>query len=363
MDVQMTRPGISESGSLLPGEVRAEFAATDSAFGSQLDLDCTLGSDAAVTGGESGEVGRLDAQAHSEALLPAAWELLKIRGKVHSQLPSGAFTREFTNELYQVKVISPQGNAVSNTRMDVREIRKTRLRQLIDSQFGGIDAALAVKIGASASYVSRIFTDKVEHRRNIGESMARKIEQECGLEPGALDAPLEISVSPTLDVRPSTNYQLEPVTVWGDEDPLSEDEVSVPFLKEVELSAGPGRTAIAESTGRRLRFGKQTMRSQGIDPANVVAVLVTGTSMEPILPDGATAGVDRGATRVIDGKIYAIDHDGHLRVKQLYRLPSGGLRLRSFNRDEYEDEDYAADEVQRQKIQVIGRVFWGASFF
>ena len=363
MEVQMTRPEISESGSLLPREVRAEVATADSAFGSQLNLDGSLGSDAAIAGGEAGEVGGLDAQAHSEALLPAAWKLLEIRGKVHSQLPFGACTTKFTNDLYQVKVISLKGNAVSNTQMDVREIRRTRLRQLIDSRFGGVDAALAAHIGISASYLSRIFTNKVEHRRNLGEKLARDIEKQCGLDHESLDMPLDSKELPSPDVRPAPSYQLEPVTVWGDEDPLGEDEVSVPFLKEVELSAGPGRTAITESTGRRLRFGKQTMRSQGIDPANVVAVMVTGTSMEPILPNGATAGVDRGATRIVDGKIYAVDHDGHLRVKQVYRLGSGGLRLRSFNRDEYEDEDYSAAEVQQQKIQIIGRVFWGASFF
>ena len=28
--------------------------------------------------------------------------------------------------------------------------------------------------------------------------------------------------------------------------------------------------------------------------------------------------------------MYAFDHDGQLRVKLLYRLPGGGLRIRSF---------------------------------
>ncbi len=66
-------------------------------------------------------------------------------------------------------------------------------------------------------------------------------------------------------------------------------------------------------------------------------------------------------TRVVDGKIYALDHDGLLRIKFLYRLPGGGIRLRSFNRDEYEDESYTLDDVLEQRIVILGRVFWWSS--
>ncbi len=62
--------------------------------------------------------------------------------------------------------------------------------------------------------------------------------------------------------------------------------------------------------------------------------------------------------RIIDGQIYALDHDGLLRIKFLYRLPGGALRLRSYNREEYGDEDYSFDEIMEQRIQIIGRVFW-----
>ncbi|MDF5997552.1 hypothetical protein P4050_00565 [Pseudomonas aeruginosa] len=41
--------------------------------------------------------------------------------------------------------------------------------------------------------------------------------------------------------------------------------------------------------------------------------------------NGATIGVDESATRVLDGEIYALEHDGMLRVKYLYRLPAGGM--------------------------------------
>lgn len=156
---------------------------------------------------------------------------------------------------------------------------------------------------------------------------------------------------------------ITPVTSWDDDTPLDDDEVEVPFLKEVELSAGSGRTVIQESSRFKLRFGKYTLRKQGVQVEHAVCVPIYGNSMEPVLRSGATVGVDRSKTTVIDGDLYALNHAGQLRVKQLYRLPGGGIRMRSFNRDEHPDEEYTPEQMQEREISLIGRVFWGAMFF
>lgn len=85
--------------------------------------------------------------------------------------------------------------------------------------------------------------------------------------------------------------------------------------------------------------------------------------MEPVLPHGSTVGVDTGTTNVIDGKMYALAHAGQLRVKTLYRIPGGGIRLRSFNREEHDDEDYTAEEMIEQEITILGRVFWSSALW
>lgn len=160
-------------------------------------------------------------------------------------------------------------------------------------------------------------------------------------------------------VAPVSNAtMLGPISVWDDDTPLDDDEVYVPFLKEVELSAGSGRTVIEKSSSRKLRFGKQTLRNQGVQFDQAVCVTVHGNSMEPVLPDGSTVGVDRSSTAVKDGKMYAIDHGGELRVKTLYRMPGGGLRFRSFNQDEHPDEEYTAQQLAEGGISVLGKVFW-----
>jgi phage repressor protein C with HTH and peptisase S24 domain len=163
--------------------------------------------------------------------------------------------------------------------------------------------------------------------------------------------------------RDLSNAQfLDSIEVWDDETPLDDDEVYVPFLKEVELSAGSGRTAVQESSNRKLRFGRISLRNKGVDPYSAKCVTVAGNSMEPVLRNGSTVAVDTSNTRVVDGDMYAIDHAGQLRVKQLYRLPGGGLRLRSFNRDEHPDEEYTAQQIQDQGLAVLGRVFWSGGF-
>lgn len=149
-----------------------------------------------------------------------------------------------------------------------------------------------------------------------------------------------------------------PLEPWDSDTPLDDDEVELPFYKEVELSAGSGRTAFRHTEGRKLRFSYATLRAAGVDPAAAICAQLIGNSMEPLIMDGSTVGIDTTATQIVDGEIYALEHDGMLRVKFLYRLPGGGVRIRSFNSSEYTDEEYTADEIKQIQLRIIGWVFW-----
>jgi phage repressor protein C with HTH and peptisase S24 domain len=154
------------------------------------------------------------------------------------------------------------------------------------------------------------------------------------------------------------------IATWDDKTPLDDDEVYVPFLREVELAAGSGRFVIEESDSARLRFFKKDLRRNNVQFNNAKCVVVSGNSMLPVLRDGATVGVNKGKnsfSEVVDGDMYAISHNGQLRVKQVYRLPTG-IRLRSFNRDEHPDEDYSFQDIQDQQIGILGHVFWWGMF-
>ena len=162
------------------------------------------------------------------------------------------------------------------------------------------------------------------------------------------------------DLRDPTHSELKDISLWDDDTPVNDDEVSIPFLREVELAAGSGRFVIEESEKASLRFGKRSLRHNGVQFDQAKCVTVRGNSMLPVLRDGATVGVNAGKSGIgdiVDGDLYAINHNGQLRVKQLYRLPSG-IRLRSFNRDEHPDEDYSFQDIQDEQISILGHVFW-----
>lgn len=158
----------------------------------------------------------------------------------------------------------------------------------------------------------------------------------------------------------SNASELADIDEWDEKSPLREDEVEVPFLREVELAAGSGRFVIQEDAGESLRFKKKNLRENNVQFGHAKCVTVRGNSMMPVLRDGATVGVDLGKTAlgdVIDGDLYAINHGGQLRVKQLFRLPQG-IRLRSFNRDDHPDEEYTFMQMQEEQIAILGHVFW-----
>ncbi len=213
-----------------------------------------------------------------------------------------------------------------------------------------------------ASYLSQLLNG----HRSLGEKAAANLEAKIGLAEGTLTVP-SVSMrapapgaphTPENQIVPSNAEYLGPIDVWDDDTPLDDDEVYVPFLKEVELSAGSGRTAVHQSHKQKLRFGKMTLRRQNVQANEAVCVTVNGNSMEPVLPHGSTVGVDQGCTTITDGKMYALNHGGQLRVKTLYRLPGGGIRMRSYNREEHPDEEYSAIELLKNEIIVIGKVFW-----
>lgn len=143
---------------------------------------------------------------------------------------------------------------------------------------------------------------------------------------------------------------------WDSKTPLDEGEVEVPFYKDVRLSAGNGfADDIEDYNGYKLRLSRSTMRKYGIDKDCAVCLTVYGDSMEPVFRDGSTVGINQADTNIRDGKIYAINHDGLLRIKILERLPGNQVKIRSYNSD-YDDETVSLDD-----ITILGRVWWQSS--
>lgn len=143
---------------------------------------------------------------------------------------------------------------------------------------------------------------------------------------------------------------------WDQETPLRDDEVALPYYSETDLAAGCGAVAAEDRPSKMLRFSKSTLRAAGVQSSYAVCAKIKGRSMERLILDGATIGIDTSDTNIMDGEIYAFDQEGMLRVKYLYRLPGGGVRIRSENSEEFPDEALSADQFNQ--VRMLGWVFW-----
>ncbi|CAH3289529.1 HTH-type transcriptional regulator PrtR [Citrobacter freundii] len=142
---------------------------------------------------------------------------------------------------------------------------------------------------------------------------------------------------------------------WDRNTPLPEDEVEIPFLRDIEFACGDGRVSDEDYNGFKLRFSKATLRKVGAntDGSGVLCFPARGNSMEPNIPDGTTVAVNTKDKKIVDGKMYAINEDGWKRIKLLYRTGPEMISIRSYNSAEYPSEDKNLGD-----IEIIGRVFW-----
>ena len=128
------------------------------------------------------------------------------------------------------------------------------------------------------------------------------------------------------------------------------DWVDVPRLA-LGASAGPGALAADEQSAGAFRFGAHWLRGQGLDPAMLSAIAVTGDSMEPLLRDGDEILVDRTPRAWREG-VHVVRTGDSLLVKRLDFSRPGHVTLISVN-PAYPPVDLGAEDVV-----VIGRVVW-----
>lgn len=262
--------------------------------------------------------------------------------------------------------------------MDIFEIRRLNLKHIIERDFGGNASAFARKISKDSTYINRcLYAKDKKGKKNISDEILEAIYQSLEYPRGWLENPHwdeKGDENPTIEHQltrlklperdepsntkiVSNGAYLGPFEEWDSDTPLDEDEVALPFFREVEMAAGNGRHQVQENHGCKLRFSKSTLKRHGVAVDSAYCVTVSGDSMSPMMPDGCVIGIDTSITAIKDRDIYAIDHNGFLRVKQLFCMPDGRIRLHSLNED-WIDEFVGGDDLDTFKV--LGRVFWGS---
>ncbi len=148
------------------------------------------------------------------------------------------------------------------------------------------------------------------------------------------------------------------IDAWDSKTYLPDDEVEVPYLKDIELACGDGSCIDDDYNGFKLRFAKSTLRKVGAQKDSVLCFPASGNSMEPMIPEGTTVAINTNDKKIVDGKVYAISQDGWKRLKSIYRVSPTRIVIRSFNSDEYPDE-----EADIENVEILGRMFWTSTIW
>jgi phage repressor protein C with HTH and peptisase S24 domain len=163
--------------------------------------------------------------------------------------------------------------------------------------------------------------------------------------------PLEGGSAPLI----AAEATMQPILAWEHEDDLPPGEyVMIPRL-EVSLSAGSGNEQVQLNflDKQPQAFRSDWVRAERLKPSKLACMSASGRSMEPSIFDGDSLVVDTSHADVMDGRVYALWYEGGERVKRLFRIPGGGLRIKSDNPD-FETIDLGPDLAGQ--VRIIGRV-------
>lgn len=228
------------------------------------------------------------------------------------------------------------------------EIRRENLRRLVD-QHGGA-TAFAAKIERLPAQVSQWLNASIDYKsgkpRQISDKSARMIESSLGLQTGWLDLDHTALIHPGAGVR-----------AWETPDDLDPDVYGTIPHYDVKLSAGDGAIAewVRHEDNDPLAFRRRFFQARRLNPKHLKALYVRGTSMEPTLEDGDTVVIDTSQTQIQDDEIYALLYCGELYVKRLFRMPGGGIEVRS---DNPKHRSWEVTGPDLEHLLVLGKKVW-----
>lgn len=226
--------------------------------------------------------------------------------------------------------------------MEIVDTRRARLAQLIRERYES-QADFVAKTGINQGEVSALLKNK-----SFGEKKARKIEADCGLPTGWLDASGEpekqtVSAAAFPGARP----------VQGFDEGGAPSHCPIPMVT-LKLQAGVMgiRTEPDNRDGGALSVPMSWIKKKGFDPEKLLAVQIKGDSMETTFYEGDTVVINLADQTLVDNGIFAVNYDGEAVVKRLSR-DAGQWWLMSDNPDQ---RKYYRRMCSGTECIIIGRI-------
>ncbi|RYF76818.1 MAG: S24 family peptidase [Comamonadaceae bacterium] len=176
--------------------------------------------------------------------------------------------------------------------------RRAQLEQLISEV--GDAAQVARTSGTPSSHISAIRNAS----RGLGDKLAAKLEEAFGKPPGWFDKHV------------TAGNEVEPIDLDAHPDLVSIRKVNL------RLSAGVNGYAVepmSEADGDPIFFRGNWLQLRGYKPYHLLALKVTGHSMEPTLYPNDMVVINTGETEPKDGKVFAVNYEGEAVIKRMVR--------------------------------------------
>jgi phage repressor protein C with HTH and peptisase S24 domain len=242
----------------------------------------------------------------------------------------------------------------------LKNVRRLRLRELVTTRFGGKQSAFADAIERSPSYVARIFSDNPAHSRNIGESLARQIEEKCHLPKGWLDDPkgLGLALASASKSETIADEAIEAIDVrkWDstDDHEYPFQKVTIPTLDIPESWGRHSQNFDGETPVKAVVFDLGWLRRSMsmTDISNLRVATGLGESMTPTIKHGDLLVVDVGVTEALYDAVYVVRLGSVLTIKRI-QVDMDGVRMLSDN-PQFKEVSIPHDMMDR--IAVVARV-------
>lgn len=235
--------------------------------------------------------------------------------------------------------------------METKEIRRINLRYLMDEyvQAGKSKANFADEIGMPASQLSQVASSKPV--RNIGDLVARRIEEALGLGRGWLDVPHEFSELSS-DARHKSEFSLQNLAKNYTDHTYRIEQL------DIEFSCGGGRMNseypdIIQSIEIDPEYAKRMFG--GRPAASLKITTAVGDSMRGSVEPGELVVLDVTVNRFVSDGIYAFSYGDSVHIKRLQWLKDR-LMVISDNKT-YDRWEIGSDDESQLHIQgfVVGK--------
>lgn len=181
------------------------------------------------------------------------------------------------------------------------DVRRENLRRLIRDKYEGNRAAFSRAAGVHQNQINLILTDNPDHQRNLGEGLARRIEDALGIAPGYLDEPTPSTFGGKVHVIKAPDVPDDLVGIFARDDVRQSSSFYDSFLSGWAITS----------------------------PSNLSLFKCATRDMDPELTFGDYVVVDTGVRAVTVDGIYVLGRGKDMFLRRVTRLITGGWEVKT----------------------------------